>query len=353
MNWQSDYEGFLDLFADIGRGFKQLYPARNSFHLDFEYKKDVNLGLVVKQVREIPSPDTTNEVTTFLVDEATSYCVAQAEFGDVFANHRLKSLWTLHTISGRLSGSNLTQTIYRAGTLEYLSGTNRQLLTGAVASWPNASNALDQTRTIDYWTTGSGPERRDWQLETELISTVTGAYPPVMTQQDLRKTVTVTYARPVPTMDFMGQPATTTNETILLQPCPQLNPGAILRQRAFTPSDKTRPNVTIETSYYWPSPPRGIVAGYTAPLVRFVETRITGLTTNPVVLHGYYSQTYRPGHHNFSEEFIFEPRLEPGLPQATLNELNAANIQFLHVQWNSGGESIFTVLGLDGMFRPL
>jgi len=307
----------------------------------------------VKQVREIPSPDTTNEVATFLVDEPTSYCVAQAEFGDVFANHRLKSLWTLHTASARLSGSNLTQTIYREGALEYLTGTNRQTLTGPVSSWPNASYALNEGTAIDSWRTGSGNDRWDWRLETALIPTVTFARPPVMTQRDFGKTVTVTYARPMPTTDYMGTPTTTTTETILLWPCPQLHPGAILRERTFAPLDATQPNVTVETSYYWPNPPRGVVAGYTAPLIHFVETRITGLTTNPIVLHNYYSQTYRPGHHNLSEEFIFEPRLEPGLPQATLNELNAANIQFLHVHWHGDTGTTFTLLGLDGKFRGL
>lgn len=353
MNWQSDYEGFMGLFNRVGGGFKQLYPAKNNFYLDFEYKKDLNLGLVLKQVREIPSPNTTNEVATFLVDEPTTYCVAQAEFGDVFANHRLKSLWTLHTANARLTGSNLTQTIYRDGTLEYLAGTNRQMLTGPLASWPNASNALVQNRTYDSWTTGNGNDRWEWRLETSLIPTATGARPPVVTQRDFAKVVTVTYRRPVPTMDFTGAHTTTTNEAILLLPCPQLHPGAILRERTFTPSDATQRPVTVETSYYWPNPPRGVVAGYTAPLIHFVETRITGLTTNPIVLHDHYSQTYRPGHHNFSEEFIFEPRLEPGLPQATLSELNAANIQFLHVHWHGDPGTTFTLLGLDGNFRGL
>ena len=44
MDWQADYRGFLDLFTTVGYGFRQFYPAKNSFCLDFEYKKDVNLG---------------------------------------------------------------------------------------------------------------------------------------------------------------------------------------------------------------------------------------------------------------------------------------------------------------------
>ena len=58
-------------------------------------------------------------------------------------------------------------------------------------------------------------------------------------------------------------------------------------------------------------------------MVEWEQSRISGLTVEPIVLQGYYSQTYGPWHHNFSEEFIFEPRLEPGLPA---EQLNAARV---------------------------
>jgi hypothetical protein len=352
MNWESDYHGFMNLFTAVGHGFKQFYPAKNNFYLDFEYKKDLDLGLVVKQVREIPRPDSTNATAPFLLEEPTDYCVAQEEFGDVFANHRLKSLWTFRTASLRLAASNLTQTLYRNCTLEYLSETNRLGLTGLMSSWPNAGNLFTGATEYDSWTTGNGNARRQWQLETALALTVTGSQPPIFTQKDFRKTLTVHYARPVPALDFQGNLTTTTNETVLLVPCPQLKPGAILRQQVFNGTNAANGRlVTVGINYYWPRPPRGVVAGYTAPLVHFVETRLTGLTTNDIVLQGYYSQTYRPGHHNFSEEFIFEPRLEPGLSPATLAELNAANIQFLHVHWHGEDRVTFTVFRLDGSIR--
>ena len=109
--------------------------------------------------------------------------------------------------------------------------------------------------------------------------------------------------------------------------------------------------VEITTRFYWPNEPPA-AAGYTAPLVRFVETRITGLTTQPIVLTNYYSQTYRPGHHNFTEEFIFEPRLEPGLSAQALAELQAANIRFFHVHFGFG-DTVINVLGFDGKMRSL
>jgi hypothetical protein len=142
-------------------------------------------------------------------------------------------------------------------------------------------------------------------------------------------------------------PTTTTNELVVLEPCPVLKPGSMLREKTLSKS-----NVTVQTSYYWPLGPTAS-GGYTAPLVRFVETRITGLTTQPIVLTNHFSQTYRPGHHNFTEDFIFEPRLEPGLSPATLAELTAANIQLIHVWWGGGNITVINVLGFNQTIRRL
>ncbi len=351
MNWRDDYRGFMQLFTQVGYGFKQFYPTRNNFFLDFEYKKDLNFGLVVKQVREVPAPTTTNQVATFLVNDPVTYCVSQEEFSGVFDNHRLKSLWALSAEPMRLHATNLTQTTYRDGTLEYLASTNRQTLEGSLTTWPNASNSITGNIQRDYWTTGSGAQHQAWRLDTTLVLTATGTRPPIVTPQDFQKIVTVTYANPVPAVNVSGQFTTHTNEAVRLVPRPQLHPGAILTQRSLRGTNAANGQaVTVETSYYWPKPP-GVVAGYTAPLIHFVETRITGLTTNPIVLDDYYSQTYRPGHHNFTEEFIFEPRLEPDLPSASLTELNTANIQLVHIHLRGSGRMEFTVLGLDGVLR--
>jgi hypothetical protein len=73
------------------------------------------------------------------------------------------------------------------------------------------------------------------------------------------------------------------------------------------------------------------MALYTAPLKCFLETVIQGYTTEPIILHGYYSQTYWPQHHNWNEFFIFEPQLEPGISRQILDELRARNIRFFLV----------------------
>jgi hypothetical protein len=85
-------------------------------------------------------------------------------------------------------------------------------------------------------------------------------------------------------------------------------------------------DVTIRTQFYWPPPPSGPTAGYTAPLVRWVETTLTGLTSTPILLQNGYAQTYLPGHHNFWETFLFEPGLDPGVPPEVLTELQNRGI---------------------------
>ncbi|HOX58759.1 MAG TPA: PEP/pyruvate-binding domain-containing protein [Candidatus Paceibacterota bacterium] len=346
MDWQADYRGFLDLFTAIGCGFRQFYPTKNDFCLDFEYKKDVNLGLVVKQVRELPKASTTNSVTAFLIDEATTCSVRQAEFTSVFANHRLKSLWNLHTTNLWMTATNLGNGIYTYGSYEYPSNGTIQTLSGPLSGWPGAS--VSPSGSTNYWTTGAGAANSwFWRLETTLETNATGAQPPVFTQADFARKVGVTYATAMPTIDRSGVSGKVTNETVSLETQPVLTPGAILMQRTLHTNA-----VTVQTSFCWPERPNGILI-YTAPLLQFVETRITGLTSEPIVLTNCYSQTYCPGHHNFTEEFIFEPRLDPSVPSTIINQLNAANIQLIYVCWSGGTNALMWRLGLDGRFGRL
>jgi hypothetical protein len=345
MDWETDYRAFGQLFKTVADGFRALYPTKNRFHLDFEFKKDVNLGLVLKQVREIPNPAATNNIAPFLIDEPGEWVVAQREAGDVFGNHRLKSTWALHAAMVRLTPTNLTRGLYTTGRLDYVQNGVVQTLSGALSSWPNASNA--PSGALNFWTTDAGPSRRAWTLNTALTTNVTGAQPPIFTQNDFETYVSVDYATPQPTISPFGEFATTTNEIAFLEPRRVPDPNDILVQRTVSTSN----GVTLAIDFYWPNE-APTAAGYTAPLVRFRQTRLAGLTTQPIMLTGYYSQTYRPGHHNFTEEFIFEPRLEPGLPAATLAELEAANIQFLHLEFGFT-ETVINVVGLDQRLRRL
>ncbi|HYG36515.1 MAG TPA: PEP/pyruvate-binding domain-containing protein, partial [Clostridia bacterium] len=197
MEWQRNYGDFLRLFAAIGAGFHQNYPNKNSFLLDFEYKKDAISGLVVKQVREVPPPATNRLQSPFLIDEPAVWSPAQAA-DNVFASHRLKSIWRLHATNMRLADTNLVHGIFSEGTVEYLEDGTLRTLAGPLSFWPNASNSV--SGYINSWTTGSGAEQKTWHLESALATGDSGLQVPILTQQDFRKTVSIVYATPVPTI---------------------------------------------------------------------------------------------------------------------------------------------------------
>jgi len=118
-------------------------------------------------------------------------------------------------------------------------------------------------------------------------------------------------------------------------------------------------NAIIRTSYILGS---AETYGDRPPLIRFVETTLEGFTTNPIVLRSYWSQTFTANHTRGQENFLFEPRLEGGLPTGQLAELNAANIAIVHLYRNGlwveeNGREVFRdrpilrLVGLDGATR--
>jgi hypothetical protein len=64
-----------------------------------------------------------------------------------------------------------------------------------------------------------------------------------------------------------------------------------------------------------------------------VETRIEGLSSTPIVLRGYYSQSrsFGWGAHNGWDEFLFEPQLEDGISSEVLEELRAADARAVRI----------------------
>ncbi len=339
MKWEDDYYALGELLVKVGEEFAQT-TGRDQFVLEMEYKKLALDGkLVVKQVREIPQADETPSVTAFLMKEPAQYCVLQGEFGDVFANHRLKSRWQLQTRNLWLTTENLSTSLYDAASFEYMADGVRGTLTGPLSQWPGASYSYTPPTggtlrpddpipgsdiiptngiTTDTWTIDNVSNPRTYHLNTGNIpAAVSPSASAVLTLTDLGYLrLEVEYERPVLQWNWDGPVMTKRDEVRL---CPVFEPSSedLLQNRRFE-----EPNgVTIEVSFYWPPYPKGPTAGYTAPLARWVETRISGYTSEPIVLRGEYSQTYRPEHHNFAEHFLFEPQLEPGLSPDVLAEL--------------------------------
>jgi len=258
----------------------------------------------------------------------------------------LKSFWRFHSQNVKLAGTNLTQSLFVNIDADYLENSQVSHLSGSPASLQNASHSITGDYVVDHWTTGD----RNFELRTLIRRQVSAIDSPVLTLADLSVELTAHYAtaQPVLQYDLDGlKPGTLHEHTVVLAPRRALTSTSPLQQRTLS-----RSNLTVQTSFYWPAPPSKGIGEKTAPLIQWKETRIDGLTSQPIILRGEYSQTYRPGHHNFSEEFIFEPALEEGLSAEVRNELQSANVQFIYVA-STFGEPTLAILSLDGKFRFL
>ncbi|MBN2271703.1 MAG: hypothetical protein JXN61_13875, partial [Sedimentisphaerales bacterium] len=324
LDWDEDYKELAGLLVAAARQFISV-TGKSDPILDFEYKKEaLEKKLSIKQIREIPQPDTTPSVPTFLISKPVEYCTFQGEYGTVFANHRLKSRWLFETKNLWLSKERLAESLYSNLRLEYLDRERIRTVSGSPELWPFAWHDLEdgyttyQVRTFDGWLMHHLPNRRSCRLHTDYIPIqATPAENPMLILEDFyQPLLQVVYDYNVPTWDYTG-PTDTNFESVFLCSCPEPEQGDLLQQRNI----KLDRGISIDISFYWPPTPAGPIAGYTAPLVRWVETVITGYTTEPIVLYGWYSQTYKPEHHNFAEQFLFEPRLEPNLAPELLEEL--------------------------------
>lgn len=337
MQWEDDYHALAALLGRVEERFSEVNPGRKSFLLDYEFKKMKPGELVVKQVREVALPDTTPSLTPFLLDEPREVCTFQGEFGDVFANHRLKVRARLSARSAFLTPAALASTLFEDARLDYLSGGSAATLSGSPASWPAASHTYADETATDSFVDGAGASAITYSLAASPVpELVPPSLGPLVALRDLGMVLSASYATPAPALDWDGAPAFVSSEAVQLDACPADGPpvaGALPQQRSLSWAS----GVVVETLFYWPPAPKGVTAGYTAPLHKWVGTRIEGLTSAPIELKGYYAQTYRPQHHNFSEDFIFEPRLEPGLDPAILAELEQKGIRLIYVRTSDGG----------------
>ena len=357
MVWPDDYVALTDLLILVSDRFSEV-TGQTEYMLDLEYKKVApggevlpSGGLVVKQVRQVPAPDETAGVTPFLLNIPANLEVFPGEFElfgdtDVFADHRLKSRWQLETYAMMLDSSSLSDRLYSGLSLEYLDGDQIRAAAGQMSALPSAAHSFDGEDATDSWELPGLSNPRSYRLlTTDIPTSVSPAENPIFTLADLGTyafnlpyrclTLGVQFDHPVMAWHQQLWPydppsglSTTTTNTVYLWSRPGACPQDVWVERSYA-SD----GVSITTSFYHPPPPTGYPdwAGHTAPLQRWDRTVIEGLASEPIVLQGYYSQTYRPEHHNLIENFLFEPRLEPGITPDILDELSGMNIRFIHL----------------------
>lgn len=342
--WRSEYERFGALFSSVADQFAE-ETGRTRFVLDFEYKKIAPEDeLIVKQVRELPTPDGTASLTPFFLDQEAVLGTFQGEAADVFSNHRLKSTWRLRTGSFWLTEENLRAGLFRHIELDASDGCESFRIEGDPASLPGARVSYEDGTAVVGFDVDTIPNPRRYELAATFHRRlVSPAESPFWTLEDAFVWVRARYERPVLGWNELDQDVgPKSEEVIILGPPVEPRDGDLLQVRSLA-----RDGVELTTRFFWPPPPGGIVAGYTAPLVRWQETRIEGLTSDPITLTGDRSQTYRPGHHNFSEQYLFSPHDDPGVSDEILSELDALDIRWIHVQLGIHPERLETFGACD------
>ncbi|UCD52873.1 MAG: hypothetical protein JSW27_09580, partial [Phycisphaerales bacterium] len=344
MTWPDDYQDLARLLAQATTQF-EMDTGQTPGKLDFEYKKIVPTGeLVVKQIRPIPQPSGDAAEHRFLAGGSIHLSVFQGEHAEILDSHRLKSNWWLTAASRWLTPDDLSVCLYEDATFEYQDDGQIWVMSGSPASWPGAQHDVVATEpgggfeATDSWSFDHLENPRRYRLTSSFADI--GIVPdncPVLFLSDFAYALEAEYSESVLDWGWDGEVRSTTTDQASLVPVRLPDPDDLLQTRTMEDA-----GVTIETSFYWPPHPTGPTAGYTAPLIRWVQTIVTGLTSAPLTLTGQYAQTYEPGHHNFYEAFLFEPRLEPGLSQEMLDELRAQGIDLIAVAAPRFGEASIT-----------
>ncbi len=337
LDWEAEYIELAGLLHQVMLQYLEDFPEKENVILDFEYKKTPD-GLSIKQVRPLPIQDSeSNEVEPRLIQSPTwTYATYQEEMGEIFGMHRLKSRWRFSIDPIQLSAQAPSDNPLEAIEIEYISGTE-------IVTWQGEVGELE---AFEYQPSrGSRVMPFSWSMDIHSSADVgleISNYPestnskedPVISLDDALLVFSAIHPDSQPQRTFEGfgkgrEDITALRRDFSEEPVPAL---AILKTREAA---SRRDGIKITTSFYWPPEPTGAVAGYTAPLLSWDSTTIEGIPglDEAVVLEGFFSQTYHPGHHNFWEEFLFDPFLEPDMDPAILEHFEASNVRWIYVSF--------------------
>ena len=324
MEWEADYVNLYDLLARAGDRYVEI-TGKADVILDLEFKK-VSPGsrLILKQIRPIPQAANKGYSTPLLLGGPRKCAIVQGRGGSVFANHRLKSRWTIRPQHLWLKPENIQTCLYGDLDLEYVIDGKVHKISAPMSNLPKAAheyeapqNEYSNFKLTDTWVLEGAHNRRTYRLTTRPMFEATVS-DPVVTTDDLGLRLEVEYESPV----YGAETGIThLDQASLYTPW---EPTQEETPEEFAYADAN--GLSITTRFYI----RWLMTG--APTtIQFVETRITGLTTGPIILTDYFSQSVGGGPHLCPKEFLFEPQLEPGITQDILDELAAKDIRLIYL----------------------
>ena len=354
MTWDSDYLDLASLLTTVANGFGAMMTNKNRVQLDLEYKKVQPGVLEIKQVREIPM--TTNRyVAPFVISQPEiTYANWHGFYDDIFNAHRLKSRWTFRHRNVPFTPDYLEAGFFTDVTLEYLDGTNVVMISGPITNLSNYRHEAFgdpwNSWIENHWTLNTHSGAMGFMLRTRVSREQDSRAPFHSLATSFFEGIQLDVQFPAPALHLsaFGQISFVTNVTTQLYPLRSEDTNDRFMEKTFSVTAQGK-TIDIHSTYWLPEEARG--DDCRCPLLRIVESRISGLTTEPIVLRGYWSQTYGNIHSHDYEHFIFEPRLEPGLPSTQLAELAAADIVQIYINGNGGEDAALVLIGQDGTLR--
>jgi hypothetical protein len=350
LSYPGEYSQLFGLLAKVGGTF-QSESSPGVDRLNFEYKK-TPAGLFIKQVRPVYTA-TTPVAAMILPGHVTLYTFQGGEsVATLQSSHELKSIWEFDSHGWLTQTNSVNSSLIETARVVHLSG--GKIVTNLLTRRASTTTTNLPTFWASYVWTGLAPGKATL---TDTLVTSSEADPFYLEMLfPVKVPGTTPFVAASDLVFWLKRPG--------IQGAAELLPKG-QRLNTFFPADSqwqrtfgsfgvvvdTRFNVTVTASHA----PVGI--GATMNLAEFVETKISGLTGTPFLLHGYFSQTYKPTRHNFTEEFLFEPALEEELEETVLQELKAKNIKQIYYVRNLFGppgqpvSSKIELIGFDGSRR--
>lgn len=340
MDWTTDYDELAGLLLAVADQF-ELETGKTEFILDFEYKKmapggaaQPAGGVVVKQVRELPMPDTTPSITPFLVNEPIDY---RAGPGPTYQG--LVSDWSIETKSMWLTEANIAaESILSNVDILLSDGCGPVRLQGPMSGLPFATHVHDAPafRTTDSWRLGDLDNPRTYELDVNSIGRlVAPSQSPILTLRDLGNangamSLRVTYDEPV-----IIAPGTTNTVATRFGAIYPRDDSVESVERVDVYSLEDDVTITMEFRVI---PDYSGICCFSTALAGVDRTTIEGLTTEPIVLTSPLAHTWSSGQHNWNTTAIIEPTQEPGLSPQTRDELLALDIGMIRIFRSIVGE---------------
>ena len=332
LSWPGDYTLLTELLLQASGAYLDFFADKTEVLLDFEYKYISPGSFVIKQIREVPVSPMGAQLPPITFSNVDAFEVVQGEFGDMMARHRLKSVWRFQ--SWGIIGEDLPQ---NPGDLlnvdlEFIHNHKKIRFEGNLNTLPEAEvRVIGKSLFVDwYW--GEEEQRVDYRLAFDFLYRLDGRTSPFLDLSDAEIELTAQYATRRPKLDLWRNQVTMINqESVDLADIDPADtkldfPHVTWRRRV----NATEDGVSISSPFFVGTYKfRGETPWIlkTMVLQDWGGTNISARGLDPFELHSTFSQTYWPGHHNFIETIILEPRLESDLPVGLLEKLQSRNIR--------------------------